>query len=147
MIFLSGESTLVLWRMQGFVMARWWEHGLPKKVLQWAGPGQDAVPCSLSRHFENLFSGFPPFTNTHGQSDMKIIIRNNIDSRPASCVAKKSRVEGTRCRNLRAAALQCRQSSAIGTTMRTSCRTDAVCLCTFYVIQQNTAVLKLQSAR
>lgn len=62
-------------------------------------------------------------------------IRNNkTDSRAASCFAKKSRVETTRCRNLRAGwekALQCRQSNAMGIAVRTLRRTDAVCHYTF----------------
>lgn len=131
MISLPGESTLVVCRMRGFRD----NTGFPKKVLQWAGPGQDAVPCSLNRHFENVFRGFFLTQQQHARSkrfeDYYIINKIDPSCIAASCFAKKCRVEGARCRNLRAGwekALQCRESSAMGITMRTFCRTDADCL-------------------
>lgn len=93
-----------------------------KKLLQWAGPGQDA---------DSLVPQLLLFSSNQHQCDMDaILIRNNrADTRVGSRSADKCRVEPTRCTNLHAGsekALQCRHSSVMGNTVRTfCCRTGA----------------------
>lgn len=78
--------------------------------------------------------------NIHCQSSLEMIIGTKKSTLKQHC-AKKSRVEPTRCRNLRAGwekALQCRQFCAMGIAARTFCRTDAVSFYTFFVWSHKT---------
>lgn len=82
--------------------------GFPKKkVLQWAGPGQDAEPCSLNRYFGK--ADFQQRQHTLApRSGNDSIGNNQIDSRAPVCFTEKSKVEPTQ------KALQCRQFSEMG---------------------------------
>ena len=83
--FHDFPATLFVCRMRGSV-DRWCGHRLPppptlpKKVLQWAGPGKDAEPCSPDCHFENVFSASPTNNHTRYHCNVEMVTFDRNDT-------------------------------------------------------------------
>lgn len=105
-----------------------WAFIKKKKLLQWAGPGQDALPSAHKGYFQCRFLQQCALVGRFGKG------RARNDG--TSMLKVLGGVAPALCSNLRAGseqkALQCRQfSQGKGAAARTFCRTDAVRYWTF----------------